>query len=123
MRFITPCRCGGKDMDVGHDRLLIRSCKQSVQVPAWWRGGLKEAFAIEPDAHARTALDTEIIAREGAALAVAPPLHGDALGTLRVSHQIVHAPPSELYGRTIRHFCGRLDRFRPLQQPDRTDGG
>ena len=71
-------------MDIAHAN---RPCRNQ-------RGGVSrspiEAFAVEPDAHALAALDAEIIARERAALLVAPPFHGDALGPFGMRHDMQH---------------------------------
>src|SRR5215472_8362570 len=98
------------------------SCKKSLQEPPWFRRlALVEALAIDPDAHAVAAFDTEIIARQRAPFFVPPPFHGDAFGALDAGDIMRHPPPLEAYGRSIRHFRDRLDGFWPREQADRPD--
>src|SRR5579871_2317038 len=75
-----------------------------------------EAFAIEPGPHSALALDPEIIARQHAALLVAPPFHCDALGPFRMRHLMQHLPPAKPYRRPIRHLRHRLDQLGPEKQ-------
>src|SRR6185437_10204635 len=56
---------------------------------------LIEAVAEDPEAQAFGILDTEIIARQRLAV-LAPPFHGDALGSLDPHHRMQRAPPGEL---------------------------
>src|SRR6266700_3499451 len=81
------------------------------------------AFAKDPYAHALAALDSEIVARERAAVLVMPPLHRDAFGPLDMYDFVQHAAPAKTHWRTVGHFGHGLDHLRPGEQADRAGGG
>src|SRR5271156_2898756 len=91
-----------------------------MQEPAWRRRfAAVKTLAIEPDPQAVAAFDAKIVARQGASGLVAPPRHGDALGSFRGRDLVQHAPPAKPRRRSVRDFGDRLDRLGPAEQPAR----
>src|SRR5262245_24624107 len=88
----------------------------------WFNLAAVKTLPVEPCPHAVLAFDAKVIARELVAAFVAPPFHGDAFGTLGLQHFVLHLPPPEARRWAIGHLVDDLDRFRPLEQPDRAGG-
>src|ERR1700674_2656672 len=91
-----------------------------MQEPARRSGfAVIKALAVEPGPQALAAFDAEIIARQGMARGVAPPLHGDAFGAFRDCDFVQHAPPAKPRRQCVRDLGERLDRLRPTEQANR----
>ena len=93
-----------------------------MQEPACRLARAHQALAIKPHAHARAALDAEIVTGERAVLFVAPPFHRDALGAFGMRHLMQHMAPAKPHRRTVRHFGDGVHRFRAGEKADGAGG-